>query len=117
MVGLYTTPDGRMAALDIERVLAEEDRHLAAAEQRLEDWCGAQLGGRGVRYVTELLREDPATVGDRWVLQGRGAGVDRWLCQPSSMLRPRQHGASLGLLSSGGFCLAQCSSDVRHSSA
>lgn len=77
--GFFTMDDGRVAALDIERMLEQEDRHLAQAEARMQEWCSKMLGGRGVHYIVEILREDPATVGDRSM-------IGKAICEKAELL-------------------------------
>eukprot|EP00887_Chlorella_sp_A99_P000531 scaffold17.g531.t1 len=130
--GFFTMDDGRVAALDIERMLEQvrgprsgqgiaaaqpgavpclaghdicscqfdllpyccchdprareqEDRHLAQAEARMQEWCSKMLGGRGVHYIVEILREDPATVGDRSM-------IGKAICEKAELLDVRGRG-------------------------
>ncbi|GAB4823693.1 hypothetical protein N2152v2_010739 [Parachlorella kessleri] len=57
--GIYVMPDGRLATIDFEVLLRNEDQFLMAAEKAVADWCSEVLERAKVRYVIDLLREKP----------------------------------------------------------
>lgn len=41
--GVYALPDGRIAAVDFDALLSNQDQFLMAAEKAVHDWCSGVL--------------------------------------------------------------------------
>ena len=55
--GIYVMPDGRLATIDFEVLLRNEDQFLMAAEKAVADWCSEVLEAAKVGLGGVVWRE------------------------------------------------------------
>ncbi|EFN52877.1 hypothetical protein CHLNCDRAFT_58746 [Chlorella variabilis] len=63
--GMYAVPDGRLAMVDVDHLLAGEEQYLLAEQRALERTCADAFQQQQVAHVVDIMREDPMGSGDK----------------------------------------------------